>query len=173
MGKQKVETLFDFTSFFAEVRESFQFLENEYGYQWLEAGIEDPDDVLDTHALTRYVSARMSVEVWWYFANALIGVSFFELRQSEESSFSVPRGANLYALAEMQDAQNDPHFLLKDIYNWRKHNKHEKLIKTSRKDIVIGLAMATQKYAHTILKGDTSIFPDALDFERTKRKEIY
>jgi hypothetical protein len=96
-----------------------------------------------------------------------------ELQQSVDrfplSAWSVYRFISIYDLAEVLGVQNEPDFLLKDVENFRKHKKHVKLIGTNRRDIIAGLARATQTYASDILKGDTSIFPKVIDYYQAKQ----
>ena len=176
MNEQQIE------SFFVEVGEIFQFLELDYNYQRLDEYIKHPNDWRDIVAQSRYVSTSVGVEVWWYLADAAIGVAFVELQQPgvfpasvsfyPQLNSLVPKAINLSTLAEMQGVLNDPDFLLSDVDNTRKYKKRVKLIENNRRDIVVGLARAVQRYAHAILKGDITMFPEVMNYYQAKHKQL-
>lgn len=165
--------------FFAETTEAFSFLEQQYSYQRQEGFIEAPEDGRDATALIRYLSSHVGVQISWYFAGSTINVSFIELLQPGVfPNFwaffgNYPHAAkavSLYTLAGMLGHLDDPDFLLQDLGNTRKRNKHAKLIETRMPDILAGLARATQTYASDILKGDTSIFPQVMAYYTAQKK---
>lgn len=170
-------------TFFAETRESFLFLEHQYSYKRLEGHIDHPDDERDALALSEYVGSQVGVRISWGFANVSMDVAFIQLFQSEifpeESSFfpltrpNVSNAISLYSLAERLGTSHDPDFVLKDIDKPRQRYKRAQLIRSNMHEIVAGLARATQTYATPILKGDTSIFPEVMDYYLAKQKRLY
>ena len=169
-------------AFFAEVREAFQFLEQQYDYQQLKESIKHPDERRDAIVQSIYVSSHVGVRIWWYFANAAIDVTFVELLQasvfSEKSLLfhsadpNVARAIILYDLAQVRGGHDDPDFLLKDIGNWRKWKKRSKQIETQRQEIITSLARATRTYATDILQGDTSIFSAVMEYHLERFKQL-
>jgi hypothetical protein len=167
-------------AFFAEVREAFHFLEQQYGYERVEESIEHPNEWRDAIAQSRYVGARVGVRIWWYFAASAIGVFFIELLQvgvspEEWSLFrpanpDVARAIHLYDLAGIRNRHDDPDFILGDVEERRKLKKRTRQIESQRGEIVAGLARATHSYAKDILQGDTSIFPAVIDYHLEKFK---
>jgi hypothetical protein len=168
--------------FFTEVRKAFQFLEQQYSYKRLEESIEHPGEPRDTAVKCTYLGSYVGVEIWWYFAGAIIGVVFIELRQvsvlpEKSSPFhltdpNVARAISLYDLAEVRGGRDDPNFLLKDVDNWRRLKKRSTQIETQKQEIIAGLARATQTYATDILQGDTSIFSEVMDYRLAKEKRL-
>lgn len=131
--------------FFEKTQETFRFLEQEYGYHHLDNFVHDRDYWRDTSAVTRYLGSRVGVKIWWYFADAGIGVTFVEIVQpgvfpALASLYPTTRqrakAINLTSLVEMQGALDNPDFLLKEPDNYLKHTQHMKLIETRMPEII-------------------------------------
>lgn len=167
--------------FFEKTQEAFRFLEQEYGYRHLDSLIKNPEYVRDTSAAQRYLGTRIGIEIWWYFADAGIGVTFVEMTQPDvfplaaslfPTTREVAQAINLTSLVEMHGTLDSPDFLLKDLDDYRKHKYRLKLIETRMPEIIEGLARATRTYAVPILEGDTSMFPAVMNayLAQTKKR---
>jgi hypothetical protein len=166
-------------TFFAEATEAFAFLERDYGYQHLEGDILYPEELRDKTALSRYVASQVGVEIAWSIADADIDVIFVELVHPyilprKISRYSIPgaaRAIGLFSLAQMRGVLGDPNFLLAYRQKARSWKKSKELIETRRKEILEGLARATQRYASTIVQGDTSMFTEAMEYLLAQQKQ--
>lgn len=136
----------------------------------------------DVNAKVQYLGPRVGITISWYVADAGIIVSFAEVLESgvfpaKQASFGHypdrAKAINLEVLAEMLDHGDDPDFLLGKLSGSRRRNKRAKLIETNMHDILAGLARATQTYAIDILKGDTSIFPEVMNYYTEKQIKLY
>lgn len=143
----------------------------------MEGFLTSPNDFRDALARIQYVSTSIGVEIGWNFAGAMINVAFIELLHPGvfpaswtlfEGFPNAARAVSLYEIAEMLGHSDDSDFLLQDRDNSRKWKKHLKLFETRMSDVLAGLARATQTYASDILKGDTTIFPEAMDYYTSK-----
>lgn len=177
MGNEQIEI------FFAETTKAFHFLETQYGYQQRERDIEHPDEGRDARARVIYIGSRVGVQIGWGFADAIIGVYFFELLQAGvfpsiityypfKDDAHKAKGIRLYTLAEMLGHIDDPDFLLKKVDNFRTRIKRSKIIQAQLPDILAGLARATQTYATSILQGDTTIFPRVMNAYAEKMEKV-
>lgn len=163
--------------FITEVIKKFTYLEDEYGYKLVEGKVENQDYYPDSQAVVKYIGPFISVEVYWYFAGANIGVVFVERRDGvipekkiffgESSGFA--RAINLYTLAKLLNKWDDRIFLLEDDIDnvtVSKIEKREKVINQNMNEIIEGLAYAVKKIANQIITGDTSIFKDVMNYQR-------
>lgn len=171
------------TIFFTEVQQAFQFLVREYGYRHLEEVIRNAEYWPDATAVSRYVGVAVGIEVSWHFAGSYIGVAFIEVQQPylfpEMYSFypmnrpNVLKAISLYDLAEVCKRREDTDLLLKEVQNTRQINKQGKFIEGHLHEIVAGLARATQNCASDILKGDTSIFAEVMEYGLAKYRRLH
>lgn len=85
------------------------------------------------------------------------------------------RAINLYSLAMYLNKWDDKSFLLKDVDNvaMPKIKKREKVIKENMSGIIDGLSIAVSKLATSIIRGDTSIFKDVMDYQSEFIKKQY
>lgn len=147
---------------------AFGFLENEYGYKVITTGIENESYFPDAQVVVRYVNSMVGVEVFWYFASAIMGVAFSKLQNSE-----FPKNAkdasivNLYALASFLSQGKEDMFILKDLYDntFPKIKKRERIINERMNEVLENLALGVKKYALNIIAGETSLFPEVQKYQ--------
>jgi len=170
--------------FYIETRETFAFLEEQFEYLHQQPSIENANDPRDEKVVVPYLSNNSGVEIEWYFASSTISVVFIELQQPY--TFPMKRVAigkragaarviSLNTLAEMLGFRSNAFFLLGDIDNVMpsKCNRRAKLIQANMQGVLDGLAQATQLYATPILNGDTSLFPEVMQYYTQKMKLLY
>jgi len=167
--------------FFADVPEVFGFLEAEYGYRLHAERVENIDWVPDTCAEVVYLNrkrhpAKIAVKVSWTFHTAAIDVVFLELQRPgvfNEAS-DVMGSVFLRTLAEVLGQQDDPAFLLGDAdqVDGRTINERVKIVQANLRGVLEGLAIATERYAAAILRGDTTILPEVKRYYADKRQSF-
>jgi len=160
--------------FIDEVTLKFAFLE-EYGYHKIAGRVENADYFPDSEVVVKYVGKSIGVEIYWYFAGANIGVVFVELKNGELPTKKVfwseindaSRAINLYSLAGLLNKLDDKSFLLKEVDNVyvSKIKKREELIRENMTGVIDGLSAAVRKFASSIIKGDTSVFKEVMDYQ--------
>jgi len=165
--------------FFSEIKNKFSFLE-QYGYECLEENIKNPDCYPDSEAIVRYIDKFVCIEISWYFAGAIICISFIESiygQNSEKRVFwgnsnSTSRAIDLYSLAKYLRANDIDYFFLKNIedVSYSSIKKREKVINTQMYKIIDGLSRATKYLANNIIHGDTSIFNEVMEFQTNLTK---
>jgi hypothetical protein len=163
--------------FFADVRETFLFLETEYGYRRYAERIENLDWVPDTFAEVIYLDrgrspAKIAIKVLWSLHNAIIDIQFLELRRPGifNNATDVVSGVFLHMLAKVLGHSNDPAFLLGDtdqVGGWAT-NRRIKVVRTNLRGVLEGLALATRRYADAVLRGDTRILPEVQKYYTQK-----
>jgi len=171
-------------SFFAEVMETFRFLETQYGYQRLKEEIEYPGDPRDTTMVIRYIGSQVGVAISWYPEGGSIRVSLVECLQPGiyperatcwliKDRSDLAKFIDLSCLVEMQGQSEDPDLLLKEDGDYRKVTRRSKLIYARMSDVIAGLARATQTYAAPILQGDTTGFPQIMRYYALRYKRLH
>lgn len=168
--------------FITEVNLKFAFLEG-YGYKKIEGEIKNADYYPDSEVVVKYIGKSVGIEIFWYFAGANIGVTFFELQNGEIPLKKVFFGElnnasmaiDIYSLAEYLNKWDDKLFLLKDVDNvtFAKIKKREKVINENMSGVIDGLSTAVSKLAGSIINGDTSIFKDVMDYQSKLIKKKY
>lgn len=148
--------------FLLEATKTFSFLENEYGYN-VSMDFENRSHFIDSEAVVSYYSSKVGIKVFWYFASAVIGVTFAELingkfPDNHSKDISI---INIYALVDFVSQGKDDIFLLKDtsIATIPKIKKREKIINENMTGVLENLSIGVKKYAMDIVDGDTAIFP--------------
>ena len=77
-------------------------------------------------------------------------------------------------LADYLDQRDDTYFILgKDIEGFRYIKKREKIIRENMPGVLQGLACATKNIAEDILKGDSSIFTEVMNYYEELLKKQY
>ncbi len=159
--------------FDADARETFAFLELTYGYHFHGSRLDSADDVRDANARVLYLGPAVEVEIYWYFSTAGLGVAF---AQTPAPWTSLQRrvffgdlkdampAARLYTLAEMRGHADDAAFLLGDTdqVDGRSINTRVKVVQANLRGVLDGLAVATERYAADILRGDTAPLAEAM-----------
>lgn len=148
--------------FLSEATKVFSFLENEYGYN-VSTDLQNPNYFPDAEAVVSYYGSKVGIKVFWYFASAVIGVTFAELLNGkfpDNQSKDISQ-INIYALVDFVSQGKDDMFLLKDtsIATIPKIKKREKIINENMAGVLENLSIGVKKYAMNIVSGDTSVFP--------------
>jgi hypothetical protein len=163
--------------FISETIEQFRFLENKNGFKVIVSGIENGNYFPDSEAVVKYVSSKVEIKVFWYFASAVIGVVFVELKDGKYPNNKVEEAKtiNLYSLVNFLFPGENELFLLKDtnLVTMPKIKKREKIINDNMHEVISNLSLAVKKYASTILLGDTSIFDDVMKYQVEVIKKQY
>lgn len=168
--------------FFRETKKSFVFLEN-YGYQQIEAKIKNPSDYRDVYAEVTFKGKAVGISVKWPFAEAIISVAFFELQEGKLPKKRYFLGKNpeaskaidIYSLAQFLNKTNENYFLLKDIDSvmLSKIKKRQMVLNSNLPGVISGLVCAVENLALNVVKGDTSIFDDVINFKTEKYEKMY
>jgi hypothetical protein len=146
----------------------FDFLEKEYGYKITTSGIENEHYFPDAQVTIKYANSMLAIEVFWYFASAMIGIAFIKLQNGKFPENSKDASIiNLYALAGFLSQGKEDMFVLKDIYDstFPKIKKREKIINEKMVEVLENLALGVKKYALGIISGDTSCFPEVQKYQ--------
>lgn len=148
-------------TFFAETTAQFQFLKEKYGYNLTEKTVRNEDFFPDSEAVVKYSSPGIAVEIFWYFASAVIGIAFIKLENGRTPKN--PDIINLYALANHVSNGTEKMFLLKDTLNANisKIKLRENIINDNMKGVIQNIASGVNKYAINIVQGDASIFKNS------------
>jgi hypothetical protein len=152
--------------FFNETLVQFEFLEKEHGYKMVERRIRADDHFPDSEAIVQYISPLISIEIFWYFASAVIGVVFIRIEKGKIPNN--PDIINLYELANYLSEGKEDMFLLKDTLNVQisKIKMREKLINKDLKGIVENIAAGTRRYATNLIQGDTALFRNTREIRK-------
>jgi len=142
--------------------DAFSFLEKQHGYKLKLTNIENIEYFPDAEAVVKYVSSNIEIEVFWYFASAVVGVVFIELKNGDFPSgkLNIVNLINLYSLLGYLNQGKDNTMLLKDTQSITisKIKKREKIINENMKGVLENLAEAVRTNAIDIITGDTTIF---------------
>ncbi len=163
-----------------KTKESFHFLESEYGYTRHELerkGFEY--HIREAQVIIRYFSEKIAVEIIWAIGENALAVSLYELQNGiipEKVSFYGHKGfakaINLDSLVRMLTdgkintplPELTPNISFAEID--RRFKKSAELLETNMSEILEILAERLKKFGSDILKGDTSIFPKVQEHHR-------
>lgn len=156
--------------FFSKTIQVFTFLETDFGLVRKDHQVENEKHYPDMEAAIRYIG-KIEAKVFWYFAGAVIGVTFIELEKDEFTKFR--KAASLYSLVDVINANDSKNFLLKNYRSVmvRDIKKREKIINENMEQVLENLAIMTKKYALDVLRGDTTIFPKIQAYEEELNKQ--
>ena len=169
-------------NFFQEARKVFKYLEDDFGYKFASSPVENVEFYPDTIAVVRYVSTKIGIEVYWYFASAVISVALIELLKENEfpnkrdfwgDNQGEARAIKLQTLLDMIDKSDK--LVLKKTRSTMMQDikKRGKLIDKNLGAVLENLARVLQDEAKDILLGDTSIFARVQKFESELLKKEY
>jgi hypothetical protein len=168
--------------FFLETTQEFNFLESEFGYKLVSKDVENIDDPQDAKAFVRYLSSKVGIEIYWYFASAAIGIALVEITKANEfpgrrrfwgKMSDEARAIKLHTLAKMQGKENS--FVLKELRSTKPVHikKREKVIGENLGSVLENLSQILKNIAQNILLGDTSIFPKVQKYEEELLRKEY
>lgn len=168
--------------FINEVSINFLFLE-KYGFKKVEVEIENENFYPDSEVVIKYIGKSIGIEIYWYFAGANIGVTFFKLNNGEipkkkvffGKSMDAAEAISLYSLARYLDKWDSKLFLLDNVDNVTisKIKVRERIITDNMSGTVEGLSIAVKKLASNIIDGDTSIFNNVFDYQNKLINDKY
>lgn len=168
--------------FYTETKRSFKFLEADYGYKLISAGMENENYYPDTISVVRYLGKKIGVEIYWYFASAVIGVAITEVTRENQfppekrfwgKSRGEARAINLHTFADMLGKSDL--FILKKLRSTKMSDvkKRGKVINENLRGVLENLAEILQAEAKDILLGDTTIFSAVQELELESQKKIH
>jgi hypothetical protein len=172
----------DTNLFFSEVTQSFQYLLSDYHYKFVAADIKDPDDFRDTYAVVRYLANKVAIEVWWYFAASVIGVTLLEVKKKGNYPYKTrlfgkspgtSKAINLHTLLSMTG--KDDLLILKNVNSYKESDisKRSTMIENDMGKIVRNVAEVLKTQAHDILAGNTFIFLKVQKYEEESVRKRY
>ncbi len=170
------------SNFFQETRKAFKYLEVDFGYKFISSKIENREHYPDAIAVLRYVGNKIGIEVYWYFASAVINVVLVELLKENEFPLKKrfwgedggeAKAIKLHTLVEMK-GKGDV-FILKRMRSTKLSDikKREKTINDNLSSVIENLAKILREQAQGILLGNTSLFPDMQKYEEELLKKAY
>jgi len=170
-----------FEMYFREVKNSFHYLVSDFDYQLISTDIENADDYRDSVAIVRYLSSKVGLEVYWYLASSVIGISLIKVKK--EGYFPYKKRfwgksreeASAITLNSLIGMAGKGNVLILNKYISTKAsdvNIRRKMIEENISDIVKNVAEVLLEQANDILAGDTSIFPKVQKYEEEYRKNI-
>ena len=179
MDSKKIEEEKRINEFAAKTIESFQFLEEKFGYKRKELEKEYFDYPRERRVFIRYFGKKVVVEIIWYIGDANIAVGLYELRKRkipEKVSFyghyGHSRAINLDSFVRMitdgKVTSPIPEYggNLSFAEKCRRTEKAIELINKNIGGIIKTFAERLKRYGGDILKGDTSIFPKVQEYHR-------
>jgi hypothetical protein len=147
--------------------EAFHFLEKEYGYKRKKLKRKYFDYPGERTVSIQYFSKNVAVEIDWYIGDGNMAVGLYELQKGkipENVSFygheGYARGINLDSLIGMITKGKVKSPIPRGL------EKAVEMIRTDMGGILETFADRLKKYAHEILKGDTTIFPQVQKYHR-------
>jgi hypothetical protein len=151
--------------FFTEARTAFAFLNKQYGYGLGSETIWEPWSPVDVTAQLAHISYRMHVRISCLITSGNISIQFATRPKYElppEQAARLQKYMDLYGLARYLGMDDDPDFLLGDMWNHyaSKAERRMALIESNLHGVLEGLARATERYASHVLMGDSSQFDD-------------
>jgi hypothetical protein len=153
--------------------ENFKFLEKNFGFRREDIKIAQGDYFPDSMVEVRYFSKKVTVIITWYFAGAMIDVTFVENeggKYPDKISFiekeGYARAIDIYSLIKYMAPKDMDQFILKDIGSMSISSikKRENLINKDIGKILNNLSVCVKNYAIDILNGDTSRFSGVQTF---------
>jgi hypothetical protein len=170
-------------NYFQETRNAFKYLELDFGYKLISSAIENKEYYPDTVAVVPYMGKKISVEVYWYFASAVINVALIELLKANE----VPHNKNFWGakkpgearaikLQTLLDMRGESDLLmLKKIRSTKMSDikKRGILIRENLSAVMKNVAQVLREQAHDVLLGDTTIFSDVQEHEEKLLRKEY
>jgi hypothetical protein len=183
-------TLAEIPHFFAQVAQSFAYLDEQYSYRLHAQRADSLDHVQDARASMDYVGQKAEVRVWWSLSDATMGVTFNELKYSRLSAANgsvswgrhvshpdTVRAIDLWELADYLGHGDDPDFcavtrspgrsrISPISFNERLASSRERtaMIHDELAGVLDGLARLIERYGKKVLKsGNPKVFAAVWD----------
>ncbi len=188
VGSYFQRTLARIPQFFAQVEQSFAFLDEKYSYRLHAHRADMLDYEPDARACVGYVGLKAEVRVWWSLSGATMGVTFNELKYSRVSAAhnavswgchasnpDTVRAIDLWELADYFGHGDDPDFcavtsspgrISHVSFNERQASSKERadLIQDDLLGVLDGLARLTERYGKKVLRsGNPRVFAAVWD----------
>ncbi len=188
VGNYYQRTLARIPLFFAQVEQSFAFLDEKYSYRLHAQRADSLDIERDASASMGYVGLNAEVRVWWTLSDATMGVTFNELKYSRVSAAhnavswglhtsnpDTVRAIDLWELADYFGHGDDPDFCVVTrspgrishvSFKERQASSKERtaLIYDDMAGVLEGLARLTERYGKKVLSsGNPKVFAAVWD----------
>jgi hypothetical protein len=169
-------------NFFQETRRAFKYLEVDFGYKFISSTIENKEYYPDTVAVVPYMDKKIGIEIYWYFASAVIDIALIEMLKANEfphnKSFwgeneGEARAIKLHTLLDMRGKSDL--LVLKKIRSTKMSDikKRGTLIRGNLAAVIENLAQVLREQASDILLGDTTIFSEVRKYEEKLLRKEY
>ncbi len=160
-------------AFYAQVEQAFAFLQATYDCRLHAKQVVDLEESRDTRTSIAYLGKTVEVDINWDMASANMKVVLVELlvpRVSPAKRYiwgkveGAARMADVHTLAELAGNPNDPDFLLRRVMKSDRRDtaRRFKVLQSDFEGVIAGLARATERYARDVLRGDISVFTEAI-----------
>jgi hypothetical protein len=168
--------------FFAETKRIFRFLETDFGYKLIFADMKHENYYPDSVAVVQYLGGKVGIEIYWYFASAVIDVAFVEIMKvgeyPEKKRFFGRSSVGAAAIGlhtYLEYRQKDSLYLLKKMSSRKMSDikKRGSIIQNNLSTVLENIAGILLEQAKDILLGDTSIFPLIQEYEEESIKKRY
>lgn len=160
-----------YAKFLNAAKKKFSFLTTDYNFKLNEEGLVHPEYFPDAAANLRFDSSIIGIEISWYFAGAMIGIAFYELKDGKvpKDQGVYTRIFDIYNLVEFSiKGPPNSHFLLKDAgdVNFSKIKKRSEIIKKDMDKVLDNLADLLKKFGSRIFENDLSIFSEIMNYQK-------
>lgn len=168
--------------YFQIARKAFKYLELDFNYQFVSSTLKNPEDYRDTQAELRYMSDRIGIKVYWYFASAIINLELIEKVQESEfpqkkhfwgEGKGSARAITLHTLLDFKNKSDT--LMLKKVHSLKSADirKRDVLLREKLDIVMESFAVALRQHAHDILLGDTTAFSDIHEYAEKLMRERY
>ena len=169
-------------NFLAETKRVFRFLETDFGYKLIFADMQHEGYYPDALAVVQYLGRNVGVEIYWYFASAVIDVAFVEIikvgQYPEKKRFFGKSSVGAAAIglhSYLKYQQKESLYLLKRMSSRKMSDikKRAVLIQENLTTVLENVAGIVLEQTKEILLGDTSIFPTIQAYEEELIRKSY